>query len=208
MVWTEWPSRLTFCWDGELPELGKHRVGAVVYFEPRTEIEWSRRAIINVIATLSAHSASSTLVGAHAGLLRTAGLNGVPMMPTGDGDLGVTPGLVGDVPSIESLLTDAGYEHRTTARPGLWGARTVRRGRHQCIPREDRPPCAARTVRDSESEQTGRSTAAAGPRQAGRRKRTGPRTGRRERAKSAFDTFVDPNEIDQVFDRRQDALPN
>ncbi len=42
-------------------------------------------------------------------------------MPTGDGDLGVTPGLVGDLPSIETLLVDAGYEHRTTARPGLWG---------------------------------------------------------------------------------------
>lgn len=42
-------------------------------------------------------------------------------MPTGDGDLGVTPGLVGDVPSIEALLEGAGYEHRTTARPGLWG---------------------------------------------------------------------------------------
>lgn len=45
----------------------------------------------------------------------------VPRMPTGDGDLGVTPGLVGDVPSIEALLAEAGYEHRTTARPGLWG---------------------------------------------------------------------------------------
>lgn len=45
----------------------------------------------------------------------------VPRMPTGDGDLGVTPGLVGDLPSIETLLAEAGYEHRTTARPGLWG---------------------------------------------------------------------------------------
>jgi len=42
-------------------------------------------------------------------------------MPTGDGDLGVIPGLVGDLPSIETLLVEAGYEHRTTARPGLWG---------------------------------------------------------------------------------------
>jgi hypothetical protein len=33
----------------------------------------------------------------------------------------VTPGLVSDLPSIETLLADAGYEHRTTARPGLWG---------------------------------------------------------------------------------------
>lgn len=88
--------------------------------EPRTEIEWSRRAIINVVEVLEAHAESLTLIGAHAVLLRTMDLD-VPRMPTGDGDLGVTPGLVGDLPSIESLLADAGYEHRTTARPGLWG---------------------------------------------------------------------------------------
>jgi hypothetical protein len=88
--------------------------------EPRTEIEWSRRAIINVVEVLQVHSESLTLVGAHAVLLRTMELD-VPRMPTGDGDLGVTPGLVGGVPSIEALLSAAGYEHRTTARPGLWG---------------------------------------------------------------------------------------
>lgn len=88
--------------------------------EPRTEIEWSRRAIINVVKVLATHAESLTLVGAHAVLLRTMDLD-VPRMPTGDGDLGVTPGLVGDLPSIETLLVEAGYEHRTTARPGLWG---------------------------------------------------------------------------------------
>ncbi|MCK0111249.1 hypothetical protein MWU75_03735 [Ornithinimicrobium sp. F0845] len=87
---------------------------------PRTEIERSRRAIVNVVDVLAAHAESLTLVGAHAVLLRTMDLD-VPRMPTGDGDLGVTPGLVGDLPSIETLLADAGYEHRTTARPGLWG---------------------------------------------------------------------------------------
>jgi hypothetical protein len=87
---------------------------------PRTEIEWSRRAIINVVGVLAVHAESLTLVGAHAVLLRTMDLD-VPRMPTGDGDLGVTPGLVGDLPSIETLLAGAGYEHRTTARPGLWG---------------------------------------------------------------------------------------
>jgi len=87
---------------------------------PRSEIEWSRRAIINVVGVLAAHAAALTLVGAHAVLLRTMNLD-VPRMPTGDGDLGVTPSLVGDHPSIEALLSDAGYEHRTTARPGLWG---------------------------------------------------------------------------------------
>ncbi|GAA2142442.1 hypothetical protein GCM10009844_13620 [Nocardioides koreensis] len=88
--------------------------------QPRTEIEWSRRAIINVVGVLAAHAESLTLVGAHAVLLRTMDLD-VPRMPTGDGDLGVTPGLVDGLPSIEALLSDAGYEHRTTARPGLWG---------------------------------------------------------------------------------------
>jgi hypothetical protein len=87
---------------------------------PRAEMEWSRRAIINVVDVLAAHAESLTLVGAHAVLLRTMDLD-VPRMPTGDGDLGVTPGLVGDLPSIEDLLAEAGYEHRTTARPGLWG---------------------------------------------------------------------------------------
>lgn len=90
------------------------------YKEPRTEIEWSRRAIINVVDVLQVHAESLTLIGAHAVLLRTMDLD-VPRMPTGDGDLGVTPGLVSDLPSIETLLADAGYEHRTTARPGLWG---------------------------------------------------------------------------------------
>lgn len=92
---------------------------------PRTETEWSRRAIINVVDVLSAHSESLTLIGAHAILLRTAQLD-VPSMPTSDGDLGITPGLVGSVPSVERLLADAGYEHRTMARPGLWG-----RGRYE-----------------------------------------------------------------------------
>lgn len=87
---------------------------------PRTEMAWSRRAIINMVDVLAAHAESLTLVGAHAVLLRTMDLD-VPRMPTGDGDLGVTPGLVGDLPSIEDLLAEAGYEHRTTARPGLWG---------------------------------------------------------------------------------------
>jgi len=87
---------------------------------PSSEIEWSRRAIINVVGVLAAHAESLTLVGAHAVLLRTMDLD-VPRMPTGDGDLSVTPGLVADLPSIEALLVEAGYENRTTARPGLWG---------------------------------------------------------------------------------------
>ncbi|WP_448073854.1 hypothetical protein [Georgenia yuyongxinii] len=87
---------------------------------PRSEMEWSPRAIINVAGALAAHTESLTLVGAHAVLLRTMDLD-APRMPTGEGDFGVTPGLVSDLPSIDVLLVGKGYEHRTTARPGLWG---------------------------------------------------------------------------------------
>lgn len=43
--------------------------------EPRTEIEWSRRAIINVVKVLEVHAESLTLVGAHAVLLRSMDLD-------------------------------------------------------------------------------------------------------------------------------------
>jgi len=76
------------------------------YVEPRSESEWSRRAIINVAGVLAAHVQSLTLIGAHAVLLRTAALD-APLAPTSDGDLDVTPGLVGDAPSIEALLVKA-----------------------------------------------------------------------------------------------------
>lgn len=52
------------------------------YKEPRTEIEWSRRAIINVVEVLQVHAESLTLIGAHAVLLRTMGLD-ASRMPTG-----------------------------------------------------------------------------------------------------------------------------
>jgi hypothetical protein len=47
---------------------------------PRTEIEWSRRAIINVVGVLAVHAESLTLVGAHAVLRRTMDLD-VPSGP-------------------------------------------------------------------------------------------------------------------------------
>lgn len=131
-----WLSRPTSCWGDESRDRAcevtiqhstagrggdERQHGAVVtgFRSPRFEMEWSRRAIINVVRVLSAHAESLTLVGAHAVLMRTTEL-AVPQMATGDGDLGVTPGLVSDIPSIESVLIEAGYVHRTTARPGLW----------------------------------------------------------------------------------------
>ena len=88
--------------------------------EPVGEFEWSRRAVINAVSVLAEHAGSLTLVGGHAVVLRTADVL-APIESTGDGDLGVTPGLVASSPSLDALLTGAGYELRTASRPGQWG---------------------------------------------------------------------------------------
>lgn len=73
-----------------------------------------------MVGLVEAHADSLILVGAHAVLLCATDFD-VQRMPMGDGDLGITPGLVADLPSIETLLADAGCEHRTASCPGLWG---------------------------------------------------------------------------------------
>lgn len=88
---------------------------------PRTPSEWSRRAILDVVGNvLVPHWESLTLVGAHAVILQTQNLD-VSISATGDGDLGVTPSLVLEEPTIDALMRAAGFAPRTDARPGLWG---------------------------------------------------------------------------------------
>lgn len=114
----------------------------------------------------------------HAVLLRTMDLD-VPRMPTGDGDLGVTPGLVGDFPSIEALLANAGYEQRTTARPGLWGREPYDESDGTRSFREKIDLLAPqRPFRRGQPLQAQRPGAATGARQARGRQRSGPGTRR------------------------------
>ena len=88
---------------------------------PRSASEHSRRALICVVSeVLVAHWNALTLVGAHAVMLRTAGL-ALSQGATGDGDLGITPQLTSDIPAIGELMAAAGFEARSPVRPGLWG---------------------------------------------------------------------------------------
>lgn len=88
--------------------------------EPDGPVEWSRRAIINVIDALGLQVGAVTVVGGHAVQIRTEKLH-VEILPTTDGDLAVTPGLVTDEVSIGELMVAAGYVARDASRPGLWG---------------------------------------------------------------------------------------
>lgn len=88
---------------------------------PHSASEHSRRALICVVGdVLASHWDAITLVGAHAVMLRTEGLD-LPQGATGDGDLGITPELTSDVPAIGELMVAAGFEARSQVRPGLWG---------------------------------------------------------------------------------------
>ena len=88
--------------------------------EPRTHLEWSRRALINVAQVLSDHLESFTVVGGHAVQLQTE-IPGFPHLPTSDGDLVVSPATLQAEPHLGNLLRRAGYQPRTPHRPGLWG---------------------------------------------------------------------------------------
>lgn len=111
---------------------------AMTSAEPVGEFEWSRRAVVNAVSVLAEHAGSLTLVGGHAVILRTADVI-APIDSTGDGDLGVTPGLVASSPSLDALLTGAGYELRVASRPGQWGRSpyTDRAGRRRYRERVD-----------------------------------------------------------------------
>lgn len=78
---------------------------------------------INLLSTLSLlgeHRDAITLIGSHAVHERTKTLAGVDSTTTKDGDLAITPELVSDNPSIESLMRSAGFELKASSRPGQW----------------------------------------------------------------------------------------
>jgi hypothetical protein len=88
--------------------------------EPATNLEWSRRALINVADVLSDHLDAFTLIGGHAVHLHTESLD-IPHLPTVDGDLLVSPATLEAEPHLGQILRAAGYAPRTPHRPGLWG---------------------------------------------------------------------------------------
>ena len=85
------------------------------------EIITSRRALIDLIVGLADHREALTVLGGHAVIEVT---QGIPELPpddtTRDGDLGVTPQLLGDDPNLSARMTELGYETARPERPGAW----------------------------------------------------------------------------------------
>lgn len=116
--------------DGRFPAAVQRQAGGggqAGLREPNGPVEWSRRAIINVVDALGTQTGAVTVVGGHAVQIRTENL-GIEILPTTDGDLAVTPGLVTDEVSIGGLMVAAGYVSRDASRPGLWGRGTFTDG--------------------------------------------------------------------------------
>jgi hypothetical protein len=85
------------------------------------EVISSRRALIDVIVGLAAHSDALTVLGGHAVIEVTQDIPNLPPDDTtSDGDLGVTPELLGDDPKIGERMAELGYEAARPERPGIW----------------------------------------------------------------------------------------
>jgi hypothetical protein len=85
------------------------------------EIITSRRALIDVITGLADQHEALTVLGGHAVIEVT---QGIPELPpedtTRDGDLGVIPQLLSDVPNLSVRMAELGYEAARPERPGVW----------------------------------------------------------------------------------------
>jgi hypothetical protein len=85
------------------------------------EIITSRRALIDVITGLADQREALTVLGGHAVIEVT---QDIPSLPpddtTRDGDLGIIPQLLGDVPNLSDRMSELGYETARPERPGVW----------------------------------------------------------------------------------------
>jgi len=89
--------------------------------ELESEIVTSRRALIDVIIGLADQREALTVLGGHAVIEVTQNLPALPPEDTTrDGDLGVTPQLLSDEPSLSARMTELGYEAARSERPGVW----------------------------------------------------------------------------------------
>lgn len=81
----------------------------------------SRRALIDVILGLHEHREALTVLGGHAVIEVTWHLDALPVPDTTqDGDLGVTPQLLGESPLLIEKMHELGFETARTDRPGIW----------------------------------------------------------------------------------------
>jgi len=84
----------------------------------------SRRALLDALDALEAHSSALIVVGAQAVYLRTGEVSVALAPATRDSDLAIDRDQLGDDPTIERALTDAGFHRSPTApQPGAWLSR-------------------------------------------------------------------------------------
>ncbi|MDR1188326.1 MAG: hypothetical protein LBK95_12880 [Bifidobacteriaceae bacterium] len=91
------------------------------------EVVTSRRALIDVLIGLAEHREALTVLGGHAVIEVTQGIPALPPEDTThDGDLGVTPELLGADPKLGERMAALGYETVRPERPGVWSPVTQR----------------------------------------------------------------------------------
>lgn len=101
----------------------------------------ARRTLLDVLDALAPHTNAVIVVGAHAVYIRT-GNAGISVAPfTTDADFALNPSVLGENPSLQSLLEAAGFE-RDLRQPGAWLA-TTSRGESIAIPIDLMVPSAS-----------------------------------------------------------------
>jgi hypothetical protein len=95
----------------------------------------ARRALLDVLDVLAPHRQSLVLVGAQAVYLRTDEVD-LPFSAsyTTDADLVMDPATLGDSPSLEEAMQQAGFTLILPDRPGIWGRIVMIAGRQETIP--------------------------------------------------------------------------
>jgi hypothetical protein len=95
----------------------------------------ARRVLLDALDALADHRGSLVLVGAQAVYLRTDEV-ALPFTAsyTTDADLAIDPTTLSDAPSLDELMTAAGFERIQPDRPGIWGRTVVVDGHEETIP--------------------------------------------------------------------------
>ena len=80
----------------------------------------ARRVLLNALDALGTHREAVVIVGAQAIYMRVGEADLAVAAFTTDGDLGIEPTLLADVPALEAALTAANLRVPTTSNVGVW----------------------------------------------------------------------------------------
>lgn len=86
----------------------------------------SRRVLLDALIALAEHRDSLVLIGAQAVYLRSEDAQLRVAAYTSDGDIGVDPRSLADMPLIEAAMRSAGFELSIANQPGIWSQSITR----------------------------------------------------------------------------------